>query len=207
MGAFKGGVTVKRFRADGEPPSDFRERYVKALKAHAFRPLAPEEDADRTAGWTVAGRLLDTEFEVSNLVWNDYLIVTYRVDTLRLPPALLEAYVMQREERVMAERGTENLSRQERADVKEVVRRELRRQTLAGMAGTDVAWNLGTGRIYVWTHNGTLLEEIEDLFQRTFSVVLLQEDPFSTADYAGFGEAEGSPLQFVEPADLAGSEG
>ena len=205
MGAFKGGVTVKRFRVDGEPPDGFREEYVKALKAHAFRPLVPEDDADRTAGWTVAGRLLDTEFDVTKLIWNDYLIVTYRVDTLRLPPTLVGAYVQEREEAVMAERGTENLSRQDRADLKELVLRELRRKTLPGMSGT--AWNLGTGRIFIWTHNASLLEEIEELFLRTFSKLLLPEDPFSTADYAGFGEAEGSPLQFVEPAEFSGTEG
>jgi len=204
MGAFKGGLTIKRYRVNGELPDGWRDAYVQALNAHRFLPLKAEDDGDRSTGWAVAGRLLDTEFDAAKVVWNDYLVVTFRADALRLPPTLVEAHLQVREEKEIAKRGSDNLSRRERSDLKELVRRELRRKMIPGIQATDVAWNLGTGRVFIWTHNGGLLDEVEELFARTFDKVPLPEDPFSTADYAGFGEAEGDPLSHVEPADFTG---
>jgi len=207
MGAFKGGLTIKRYRVNGELPDGWRDAYVRALNAYRFQPVKPEDEGDRSSGWAVAGRLLDTDFDGAKVFWNDYVVLTFRTDSLRLPPTLLEAHVQVREEEEVARRGTDNLSRQERTELKELVRRELRRKMLPAIKATDVAWNLETGRVFVWTHNAGTLEEIEERFARTFDKVMLPEDPFSTADYAGFGEAPGQPLATVDPADFTGEGG
>ena len=72
------------------------------------------------------------------------------------------------------------------------------------MKGVDVAWNLGRRRIFIWTTNQGVVDEIVDLFLRTFGKNLLPEDPFSAADVAGWGEKAGNPLAMVEPADFTG---
>jgi hypothetical protein len=204
MGAFKGGLTVKRFRVDGDPPDGFKDAYVKAMTVHAFTPLAPEDEEDRKAGWVVCGRLLDTVFDVEKVFWNEYVVMTYRVDSLRIPSAVMAAHVLEREEAEVAARGQggAGLSRDERDGIKQDVRRTLRKRMLPAMKGIDVVWNLDTGTLFVWTHNVTLLEDIEDLFLRTFRKVLLPEDPFSMAERSGWADADGDPLRHVEPADF-----
>ena len=207
MGAFKGGLTVRRFRVEDDPPDGFRDAYLKALAARKAHPIRPEEDVDRASGWTVCGRLLDTDFDLAKVFWNDYLVVTHRTDSLRIPAALLEAHAQEREEMVIAERGEDNLSRQERSEIKELVRRELRRKMLPTMKAVDVVWSISRRRVWVWTQNQSALDEIQDLFLQTFGKNLLSEDPYSAADLAGWGERKGSPLNHVDPAEFAGGEG
>lgn len=204
MGAFKGALTVRRFRVEDDPPAGYATEYVKAMNQYRFRDLVPEDDSDRATGWAVCGRLLDTEFDLPKAIWNDYLVATYRIDSLRIPSSVLEAHVQRRELQVIAERGSDNLSKSERAELKELVRRELRRKMLPSMKGVDVAWNLGRRRVFIWTTNQGVVDEIDDLFLRTFGKNLLPEDPYSAADVAGWGEKKGNPLAMVEPADFTG---
>jgi len=207
MGAFKGALTIRRFRVEEDPPSGFQATYVKALNTHRFHELTPDDEADRSTGWAVCGRLLDTEFDQQKAIWNDYLVATYRIDSLRIPPSVLEAHVHKREAQVLAERGADNLSRSERNELKELVRRELRRKMLPAMKGVDIAWSLGRRRVFVWATNQGVVDEICDLFLRTFGKNLLPEDPYSAADLAGWGERPGGLLSGVEPADFTGRSG
>ena len=204
MGAFKGALTVRRFRVEDDPPAGYQTSYITALNKNRFHDLVPADDTDRATGWAVCGRLLDTEFDLPKAIWNDYLVCTYRIDSLRIPPSVLEAHVQKREQQVIAERGVDNLSRSERAELKELVRRELRRKMLPSMKGVDVAWNLGRRRVFIWTTNQGVVDEIVELFLRTFGKNLLPEDPYSAADVAGWGEKPGNPLAGVEPADFTG---
>lgn len=204
MGAFKGALTVRRFRVEDDPPAGFQTEYIKALNSNRFHDLVPADDSDRATGWVVCGRLLDSQFDLPKAIWNDFLVATYRIDSLRIPPSMLEAHVQRREQEVIAERGVDNLSRSERNELKEMVRLELRRKMLPSMKGIDLAWNLGRRRVFVWTTNQGALDEIVDLFLRTFGKNLLPEDPYSAADVAGWGEKKGNPLSQVEPADFTG---
>ena len=203
MGAFKGSISVKRFRVDGDPPTDYKDRYIKALSSFRARGILPEDDADRALGWAVAGRVLDTDFTYDKVFWNQYIVVTFRVDSLKVPSGLLEAHYQKRETELIAERGEDNLSRHEKANLKEIVRRELRRKMLPSMRAFDVVWNLDEQRVYVWSHNTSILEEAEELFRKTFEKLLIPEDPYSTADHLGWGAVKGNPLMTVEPADWA----
>ena len=52
-----------------------------------------------------------------------------------------------------------------------------------------------------------VVDEICDLFLRTFGKNLLPEDPYSAADLAGWGDRPGALLSGVEPADFTGRAG
>ena len=89
MGAFKGALTVRRFRVEDDPVDGHQTTYIEALRKHRFHDLVPEDDSDRATGWAVCGRLLDTDFDLPKAIWNDYLVATYRIDSLRIPPSIL----------------------------------------------------------------------------------------------------------------------
>lgn len=204
MGALKGGMTVKRFRVVDGPPENVRSAAIKALRARPFRPLAAEEDEERASGWVVNGRLLDTDFSAEKVLLGDYLALTFRIDTWKVPSATLEAHVQARELELLAESGGDALPRQARSELKEQVRRSLRRQSLPSMKGVDLVWHLVTGRVWVWTHSARVLEEIEGLFEDTFQRRLHYEDPFSAALHLGWQEEAGAPLMSALPAQFAG---
>jgi hypothetical protein len=150
---------------------------------------------------TALGITLDAEF---NLISENTTGLTYRIDSLRIPASLLEAHTQEREALVMAERGVDSLPRQERAELKELVRRELRRRMLPSMKGVDVVWNNGIGLVALQLVQGAI-EEISELFLRTLGKNLLPEDPYSAADVAGWGDRPGKLLANAEPADFTGA--
>ena len=58
MGIFKGALSVRRYRVDGEAPDGFRDLWRDALDAHAFRPPLSALHKEEIAGWVLAHNLL-----------------------------------------------------------------------------------------------------------------------------------------------------
>jgi len=201
LGALSGGTTVKRLVADGPPVDGFRTRYVEALEAYAFRPLTVESEEDRATGWATVAHPLDTRFDADKVLFNEYLCVTYRVDTVRVPSSTLKLYQREAELQWLAENHRESMPRNQRKILFEEVRRELRGKTLPTIKAIDLVWNTVSGQVWVWTQNGKLIEEIDELFQKTFDRGLLPSDPFSVGE-RGLDPALVPALEQVEPAFL-----
>ena len=58
MGILKGGLSVRRYRAEA-PPEDFRDRYIVALEDNAFREPLTETHKEQRVGWVQVHNLLD----------------------------------------------------------------------------------------------------------------------------------------------------
>jgi recombination associated protein RdgC len=199
MGAFRGGLTLRSFGVDGDPPENFRSEYATTLRAKAARAPDPDGDSDVTMGWAVTGDPLDTDFSEEKFHWNEYIVVTFRKDSLKVPAGLLDAHLRRRAAEEAAERGVEKLSRDERKSLKQLVERDLKRKMLPSMRTVDVVWSLAARRAYVWTHNATLIEEIEQGFLEVFGRNLLGEDPG--------GRVPQAKREALTPADFTGSAG
>lgn len=182
MGALSGSATIKRMIADGPPIAGFRQRYIETLNAHAIHGLTPEAAEDRVTGWATIAHPLDARFEPDKVLFNEYLCVAYRVDTLRVPSSTLKLYQREAELQWLAENHRETMPRPQRKNLFEQVHRDLRARMLPSIKVVDLVWNTDTGQVWIWTQNGKLLEEIDDLFQKTFDRSLLPTDPYSIGE-------------------------
>src|SRR5687768_17037604 len=91
MGALKGTISVRRYTVlDPLPKADVRGKLMKGLRAHAFVPLDPKGDHDRTVGWVALADNANADLTPQDVFFTaaggEQLRVTLRIETLR-PPA------------------------------------------------------------------------------------------------------------------------
>src|SRR5947209_17537193 len=92
MGFLSGRVTLARFRIDGPSPGIFGPDHLAELKKRAAggERLASADGIE--AGWTAGDHVLDTRFELAKNIVNEALQFCLRVDTMKIPSDLLQAY-------------------------------------------------------------------------------------------------------------------
>src|SRR5436309_1180230 len=92
MGFFSGRVTFARFRVGGRRPGLFGPDHLAALAKHAAgtQRVAASDGVD--VGWTAAGHVLDTQFDLAKNIINEALHFAFRIDSERLPADLMRAY-------------------------------------------------------------------------------------------------------------------
>jgi hypothetical protein len=164
-------ATVKRCSAAGYLPGA-RDKYVTALSAYACRPVTADSEGDRSAGWAVYDQPLDLGFTIENVWYNEYICLKYRIDVLRIPANTLKLYQRNRELQWLQDNHREAMPRAQRKALLEQVRTDLRAATLPTIRTIDVIWNTSTGRVWVWTSNARLFDEISVLFEKTFDAEL-----------------------------------
>jgi len=199
VGALSGGMTVRRMIADGPPAPGFRERYIDSLNAYAIRPLTAESEEDRVAGWATVAHPLDARFEYEKVFFNEYLCVAFRVDTLRVPSSTLKLYQREAELAWLAENHMEVMPRGQKKNLFEQIEHDLRARMVPTIKAVDVVWNTTSRQVWIWTQNGKVLDEIDEIFKKTFEVGLLPRDPYSLAE----AELDGAMKEALERAEPA----
>lgn len=191
MGILKGALSVRRYRVDGEPPEDFRERYIEAMEAHAFRDPPSAGHKEERAGWVQIHNLLDTSFlDVNRWLYNQYAIFALRVDKKVLPAKLFRAHLEKRVAAWCEENKRERCPASVRTELKEALELEMLGKTLPRVALFEVGWNINDG--YVLFHNQSELanDRFRKLFYRTFGMQLIPYDPLDmVADLTEVAEA------------------
>jgi len=187
MGALKGSVTVRRFLIKGPEPND-RNRLMKGIRAHALVPIDPRGDVERSHGWAALEDLHDLDLSSEKVFFGEALALALRVDTLRPPGAVVKR---------MVEEGLKALGRrptkaEKRAYKAEVVKK-LRLQAFPSIRGTDLVWNLDTGRVLFWSHSRRLTDLLLDLFKKSFGLELVADGPGQLTKRAGLSTAPLAP--------------
>ncbi|MEO6952635.1 MAG: recombination-associated protein RdgC [Polyangia bacterium] len=200
MGALKGSISVRRYLVTDKLPADARKKLVRGLKAHAFTPIDPKTDVDRSIGWVSILDSEDTELVADSTLFvatgGEQLRVSMRMDVLKPSSAEVRR---QLDTKVRAGEAEEKrkLTKRERRELKDEIARQLRLRTLPRVKTFDVVWNLDTGRLYLWSQTKTVNEYFLDLFLRSFSLKLTVEGPSLWArdvtDATTLGKLEPTP--------------
>lgn len=182
MGAFKGAMSVRRYRVSGPPPKD-QARLVKGVRAHVLIPIDPKGELERAHGWASIEDPQRLELTSEALFFGGTLALALRVDTLRPPAALV---------RRMVERGLRALGRKpnraEQKAFKAEVVKDLRQKIFPVTRAIDVVWDVDGGRVYVHSHAKAPNELVVDLFKKSFGLELEADGPGQAAGRLGVRE-------------------
>jgi DNA recombination-dependent growth factor C len=206
MGARKGSISYSLFHVDGEPPTDFREAYLDQIREFSFRALTPDSEEDASHGWSVLDDLLSAEFSRDNVFLGEYLCLGMRTDRWSLPGALLRAHVDRRVVEVKAEHSKAKLFRSEKIAIREEVTRQLKRKTLPSAAVVDMVWTLDRKEVRFWSQSSRALELFESLFESTFGLRLVPDNPYIAALNCGLSDTMVGRLGTVEQASFTSFE-
>ena len=85
MGAFQGGLTYRQYRVKERLPAQWQNRVLQGILGNLAKEIQPENDEVRNIGWCSAQFILDTQITLDQCLYNEYLIIAMRVDTLSVP--------------------------------------------------------------------------------------------------------------------------
>ena len=175
MGALKGSIAVRRYAVIDPLPAaaEVRKRFVKGLRAHAFMPLDPKAELDRTSGWVSILDGDDADLAQEKVFFvapgGEQLRVALRIDVLKPPVREVKREVAQRAAAIEAQESRA-LGRRERRLLSEEVARTLRLRAFPRVKVMDCVWDLDGKRVYLWSQTKAGNETFVDLFAKSFGL-------------------------------------
>ncbi len=206
MSLFKGSLSYARFFVDGELPEDFRERFMRAIRLRAMKPLVAEDDALERSGWCLAGDPFELDLSYDTVFYNNFLNLGFRTDRWAIPAAIMKTKLKEAEQAYRDRKGRERLSKRERDELKEVVARKLRKHFVPVTRVMDLSWSLEEGVVRFFTQSQKPAAIMTELFTKTFGLKLVPEAPYTLAERLNLLEKHEKAWDALEVVSLAGAE-
>ena len=204
MGLAEGGISYRTYYVDGELPTDYRQLFVQRISMHQFEPLVPESEVDSSSGWVPIDDIVGRTFQTADVFLNQFLVLALRIDKWALPPLLIKAAVKNAVRAAKQAQGRDRLYRNELSELADQERARLKRRTLPAVKVIDLCWNLDTNQLRFGSVSRAVNTRFSDLFQDTFGLRLLPDNPYISATQCGLDDDLLERLDFVEPAHLLG---
>jgi len=202
MGFLSATSSIVRLHA--KPPKKIdRLAVANAVSERAFR----ERDEDglpkaETFGWVAIHDPLVTDFEASDLFFQQYLVVGFRFDTRSVPAKLAWMQRRRAEAEYKREQSLERLGRSTRREIKEDVESTLMARALPNPKLFECAWNLETEVVFFSGKLKSAREAFASLFRDTFGVAPIPMIPYLAAERVGVGGDVVDRFRAVEPSRL-----
>jgi len=207
MPALRGSLTYARFFVEGELPKDFRERFMRAIRLRAMKPLEPDDDAAERSGWCAIGEPFDVDLHYEGVFYNSFINLGLRTDRWVIPGSLLRARVREAESAYLAKKGRERLSRREKTEIKELVSRKLRKQFVPSTRAVDLSWSVEDGVVRFFSQAARTSSNMQELFTKTFGLKLLPEAPYTLAARLGLDKRAEQAWESLEVTQLIAAAG
>ncbi len=162
------------------------------LIRHGFMPI-DDMPEDRSVGWVNFDDMLDAEWRVSPPQKGAYIAFSMRVDSRRIPPAVLKKE-LEKALRVEKERNQETgkkyISRERKHEIREQVRLRLKSRIVPTPKVIDVIVDEQHATVYLTTTAPKEVELFLKLFHRSFDVHAAPQDCYTLAAAAFPEKAE-----------------
>lgn len=198
MPVLRGAVTLCRFHAEWPEkkprPKDPRRSLPNALRRNTFEPLDRSGEEERSAGWVELDDHDGTGLAAAQVLFDGTLLVTWRVDLVRVPAAIQRAEVERWARAYEAKQGRPP-TRTDKAAEKELILKRLRKRAFITTRTHDVVWNLDSDEVQVWSASRAAVEEIHVTIEESFGVRLAPTSPGARLEAAGLDPARLKPTE------------
>jgi DNA recombination-dependent growth factor C len=201
--ALRGSLTYARYFVEGELPDDFRTRFMKSIRLRAMKPLEPDDEELERSGWAKIGEPHEIELGHEDVFYNEYVNLAFRTDRWVIPGPVLKTRVKEAETAYLQKKGREKLSRSEKKELKEMVAKKLRRSMSPATRAVDVSWSLNEGVVRFFSHAQKPGAAMMELFEKTFSLKLIPESPYTLAARLGLSREQEKAWNDIEMVMLA----
>jgi hypothetical protein len=177
MGFLNGRVTYVRYRVSGSSPLPFGEEILEQAQLHAIgRHGGADPNDSVTVGWAGGDHVLDVSFDLAKNIVNDALNLAIRVDTDKVPGALLRAYTRIETDARAQLNPSGFPTKAQRQEAKEAARMRAEAESADGrfrrIAHYPVLWDGQTNTLYAGTTSASVLDRLLTLFRETFGRTL-----------------------------------
>lgn len=205
MSFLRTSTSFTRFKLTEPAPSTLWNEVTDRLRKYSITDIdeLPEE---RAYGWTAFEDFLDTTFVTHPVEKGVYLTFSLRLDTRRVPPAVIKKYLaisLKKEEAINQEQGKKSISRDRKKELREQVMLKLRMRFLPIPAEFQVIWNTATGIVFFSSTQGKMIDLFQEQFSKTFELDLEPITPYELAASMMSDTAALDTLDTLEPTTFA----
>lgn len=202
MGFLSATSTIVRLHA--KPPANLdREAIARAVEERAFRDHDEDGMPKQEAfGWVAIHDPMVTEFDATDLFFQQYMVVGFRFDRRAVPAKLAWMERRRQEDARRAEQDLERLSRDAKREIKQDVESNLMSRALPNPKLFECAWNLETEAVYFTGKLKSARETFASLFRETFGVAPIPMIPYLAAERVGLPDGIVDSVRNVEPSRL-----
>lgn len=211
MAFLSGSVSYSRFRISGGGPKRLDENLLEKFRQHQIGADRVAHADHVEAGWIAGRHLLDLDFDVEKNVLLDCLHLGLRIDTARIPPDLLRAYMQQEFEALIREgsggRNQGRLKKQAKDSATRRAEQEIKQGRYRSFRQFPLLIDTRHDVVYFGGTSPSVQERLHQLFRDTFSKRL---DAMTAGERANtWAEEKGmsrklenvTPTLFVDPTD------
>ena len=201
MPLLTGAMGCRRFTVLNAPEAPPRDAWLEALAEHCFREPPSAARGGENLGWVSLHNLCITEFTLNDCFYNQYFCWSLRIDNKRIPGKLLKALLDLRTRDWMAETGRERVPATVKAEMREQLELELFPRQLPSVTVHDLAWDLTTHVVRLFSNSNKVSEIFRILFSQTFGLETRSIGPVDLAVGHRLGEQFAARLDVVGLAD------
>ncbi len=183
MSLLAGSCSFTRFRITEPIPKELWMEIPAKLKQFAFQDIDDIAE-ERGWGWTSFEDMLDTQWRSAPPEKGAYLAFALRLDTRRIPPAVMKKHVMialREEEARIKDQGKKFIARERKNELRDQVKLRLLSRFLPIPAVFEVVWATDDNLIYLASTQSKLIELFMNHFTLTFDLHLEPLTPFALA--------------------------
>ncbi len=201
MGFASRSVSMVRYRVRGEVGGNFWETIHEGVKTGKFRQFESQSD-ELGMGWTSIDDFTDTDFQRSSYLIGNYLTLSLRIDTVRVPPRILEMQYKKELRRVMDESGSQRVSSGQKRDLKERLKEALKKQVFPSIQVYDLIWDTGKAVVYFGSHSIKARLRFEEHFKKCFGLTVIPLLAYIRADELLAGHLNRQLLDQIKPSSM-----
>lgn len=169
MSLLQGTLSLRRFLVLGPIPTE--ADLLEGLRQDTFRPFEDGTEEERL-GWCDWRNLLITPPEGEWVVQERFAIFGLRVDTRKVPGALLKAMVELRLQNLQKEKDLAFVGKEARISLQDEVKTELLMKVLPTPRTSEVAWDLKGGMLWTTASSNAMQSALTGLFLKSFGCEL-----------------------------------
>jgi DNA recombination-dependent growth factor C len=178
----KGNVSITVFKASKVPENIGETR--KMLERSAFRKLESTDIRDESTGWVDAILCFDNE-NFSSLMHDRFFVFAMRNDKYSFSAAQMRPYLEEAEYLFKKENNLEYIAAQQKKEIKEQVTKKLKVNSFPKTTICEVAWDMESGRVYLFSQSSQITAKFTDIFEKTFEVSLENISMLDSVDEFG----------------------
>jgi hypothetical protein len=176
MGFASGSISFRRYAVIGEARTEVVQDMLDRLVEHAFRTRELGTPDEEEYGWRGGRHVLDASFSFENNVYADALLFGLRIDANKVPGELKKAYLMMEEEAAAASNPSGFISKLQKRDAKDIVRRRIDEDLRSGRFRRSkllpILWDLPSQTLFC-NASDSAQEKLLEIFGRTFELKLM----------------------------------
>ncbi len=202
MGFASRSVSIMRYRVRGAIEGSFWEAVDAGIKSGAFAEVQTAGD-EVGMGWASIDDFTDSQFTGASYVRGNYVALSLRIDTVRVPPRILEIQLKKESRKKLEETGQRRLSSAQRRELKEQLKESLKRQVFPSIQIYDIVWDTARAVIYFGSHAVKARERMEAHFKKCFGLTLVPLLPYIRGEELLEGKPETRLLEELKPCIMA----